>query len=33
VRADGVVFDGNTRVQVLIERGYDVETLQRERYP
>ena len=31
VRADGVIFQGNTRVFVLESRGYDIESLQR--YP
>jgi hypothetical protein len=33
VRTDGTVMDGNTRVKVLEERGYDVNELPREPYP
>ena len=33
VKADGTVMDGNTRVKVLEERGYDVNELPREPYP
>ena len=33
VKPDGTVMDGNTRVKVLQERGYDVNELPREPYP
>ena len=33
VKADGTVMDGNTRVKVLEERGYDLDTLPYEPYP
>ena len=33
VKDDGTVMDGNTRVKVLEERGYNVDDLPREPYP
>lgn len=30
VKSDGRIFNGNTRVKVLRERGFDVDTLPRE---
>jgi hypothetical protein len=33
VTVDGLVKNGNTRLKVLLERGYDVETLPREIVP
>jgi len=33
VKPDGRVFDGNTRVKVLEERGYDIELLPRTTIP
>jgi hypothetical protein len=33
VKDDGTVMDGNTRVKVLEERGYNVHDLPREPYP
>jgi RHS repeat-associated protein len=33
VKADGTIMDGNTRVQILRERGVDVDSLPREPYP
>lgn len=32
VKFDGTVMDGNTRIHVLRERGYDVDTLPRMPY-
>lgn len=32
VKPDGSVMDGNTRIQILEERGYDVNSLPREMY-
>ena len=33
VKPDGRIFDGNTRVKVLEERGYPVDELQRDPVP
>jgi hypothetical protein len=33
VKSDGTIMNGNTRVQALRERGYDVDSLPREAYP
>ena len=33
VKPDGRIVDGNTRIKVLQERGYDIETLPRVTMP
>jgi len=33
VRADGLIMQGNTRIKILDERGYDVNSLPFEPYP
>lgn len=33
VKSDGRVFDGNTRIRVLEERGFEVDALPREELP
>jgi hypothetical protein len=33
VKPDGRIMNGNTRIKVLEERGYDVNSLPREPYP
>ena len=32
VKSDGRIIDGNTRIRVLEERGYDINSLPREHY-
>lgn len=33
VKSDGIIIDGNTRVKVLEERGYPIDSLPFEPYP